>query len=110
MKFREWLQIRETMTSTSCIAGFSRPIGAMQRRLWPIDWGGWYSDRKKKKKPLEQPQVKESSDPREGSTCPHCGSTDTVGARSVEKDQDGKFVAFANAHCRGCDNGFGFKF
>lgn len=59
MKFREWLNLKETMTSTSCVAGFSRIALPMQRRLWPMDWGAWHSDRKKKKKPMEQPQVKE---------------------------------------------------
>lgn len=53
---------------------------------------------------------KEDVDPRVGSTCPHCGSKETIGARSVEKDKNGKFKAFANAHCHSCDNGFGFKF
>lgn len=58
MRFKEWFN--ETMTSTSCIAGFSRPALPMVYRTWPSEWGAW-KDEKKKKKPLQQPQVKESS-------------------------------------------------
>jgi len=59
MKFKEWMQIQEVGTSTSCVAAFSRITLPLVRRLWPMDWGSWKDDRKKKKKPLEQPQVKE---------------------------------------------------
>jgi hypothetical protein len=59
MRFKEWLN--ETMTSTSCIAGFSRPALPMVYRTWPPEWGNWREDRKKKKKPIEQPQVKEDT-------------------------------------------------
>ena len=48
----------------------------------------------------------EDVDPRIGSTCPHCKSVNTIGARSVQKDNKDKFVKFANAHCKDCDNGF----
>ena len=58
MKFKEWMQIQEVGTSTSCIAGFSRMTLPMVRRMWPMEWGSWKEDRKKKK-PLEEPQVKE---------------------------------------------------
>ena len=47
----------------------------------------------------------EDVDPRVGSTCPHCKSTNTIGARSIEK-KDGKFVKFTNAYCQDCSNGF----
>lgn len=57
MRFKTWL---ETMTSTSCIAGFSRQTLPMLRRVWPMDWGKWQDERKKKKKPMEQPQIKEN--------------------------------------------------
>lgn len=57
--FGQWRQIRETMTSTSCVAGFSRIALPMSRRVWPMDWGKWHNDRKNKKKPMEQPQVKD---------------------------------------------------
>lgn len=59
IKFKEWVQVRESMTSTACIATFSRPALPMVRRVWPVDWGSWKEDRKKKKH-YEQPQVKES--------------------------------------------------
>lgn len=59
MKFKDWM-LQEVGTSTSCIAGFSRITLPLVRRVWPMDWGSWHEDRKKKKKPLEQPQVKES--------------------------------------------------
>jgi hypothetical protein len=108
MTFKEWVIIRE-MTSTSCIAGFSRMTLPMVRRMWPMDWGSWKDDRKKKKKPLEQPQVKESSDPRDGAKCPECGSENTMGARTTKNDDNGKFISFANTHCRDCDNGFCLK-
>lgn len=49
-------------------------------------------------------------DPREGSTCPHCGSTDTIGARAMQKDAQGRFVRFANAQCQACNNGFSYDF
>ena len=48
-----------------------------------------------------------SIDPRKGATCPHCGSTETFGARTVERDKNGNFVRFANTECRKCGNGFG---
>lgn len=60
MRFKEWM-LQEVGTSTSCIAGFSRITLPLVRRVWPMDWGAWHEDRKKKKKPLEQPQVKESA-------------------------------------------------
>ena len=47
----------------------------------------------------------ESKDIRVGSTCPHCGSTNTHGARTVERHPDGRW-GFANAACSDCDNGF----
>lgn len=50
MRFKEWF-LKETMTSTNCIASFARPTIPTVRR-------GEKSDKKKKK---EQPQVKESS-------------------------------------------------
>lgn len=56
MKFKQWL---ETMTSTSCIAGFSRPCLPMVTRTWPNHWGAWKDEKKKIKK---QPQVEESKD------------------------------------------------
>lgn len=58
MKFKEWLEIQETMTSTGDIAGFSRIVMPLSRRLWPGD----YSDEAlgKKKKVKKQPQVEEA--------------------------------------------------
>ena len=100
MKFKKWMQLQEVGTSTSCIAGFSRMTLPMVRRMWSTN---------QKKKVYMQPQVKEESDPREGSVCPHCGSTDTSGARTVEKDKQGNFVRYANTQCRSCDNGYGFS-
>lgn len=33
MTFKEWF-LRETMTSTACIAGFARPMMGVIRRPW----------------------------------------------------------------------------
>lgn len=98
--FQNWV---ETMTSTNCIAGFSRITIPMIKRSWP-NWDSW----KKKKKVYEQPQVKETNDPRCGCVCPHCGSKKTEGARCVEKDKDGNFVKYANTICNCCGNGFSY--
>ena len=35
--FREWLQKLEAMTSTSCVANYSRPALPMQRRQFDFD-------------------------------------------------------------------------
>jgi len=58
LSFKEWFY-KEAMTSTSCVAGFARPAlpGPVRRGKMPkfdeldID--------NKKKKPKEQPQVKD---------------------------------------------------
>lgn len=49
-----------------------------------------------------------SKDPRWGSVCPHCGGTNTFGARAWQKNADGSGGP-ANAMCRDCDNGFSVK-
>jgi hypothetical protein len=50
ISFKEWFLAQETMTSTGCVVGFSRPIGiGMVRRKFP-------------KKVMEQTQVKEVKD------------------------------------------------
>lgn len=36
MTFKEWL-LKETGTSTSCIAGFSRMTLPMVTRTWPVE-------------------------------------------------------------------------
>lgn len=45
------------------------------------------------------------SDVRVGSKCPHCGSTNTHGARAMEKHLDGRWC-FANTVCGDCVNGY----
>lgn len=47
-------------------------------------------------------------DYRVGVVCPHCGSTKTIGARTTEKNPDGRW-RFANTLCNECNNGFGTK-
>lgn len=50
MSFKQWFQANETMTSTGCVAGFSRPmgIGMVRRKKIP-------------KMVLQQPQIKEGA-------------------------------------------------
>lgn len=50
ISFKKWFQANETMTSTGCVAGFSRPIGIgmVRRKKVPKMLG------------LQQPQVKEN--------------------------------------------------
>lgn len=62
MRFKDWIQT-EAMTSTNCVAGFSRIAIPLVFRQWPpaiaadLEWG---RKDKKKKKVKPQPQVKES--------------------------------------------------
>jgi uncharacterized paraquat-inducible protein A len=58
MGFKEWL-MKETMTSTGCIAGFSRMTLPLVTRTW-IPEIVMEKDPKKRKKVRPQPQVKES--------------------------------------------------
>lgn len=62
MKFKDWLN--ETMTSTNCIAGFSRIALPLVTRQWPpavaADLMAGDDGKKKKKKKVKQPQVEES--------------------------------------------------
>jgi hypothetical protein len=62
MRFKDWIQ-NETMTSTGCVAGFSRIAIPLVFRQWPpaiaADLECGRKD-KKKKKVKPQPQVKES--------------------------------------------------
>ena len=55
------------------------------------------------------PKKAASDDPRNGLKCPHCGSTDTHGARAMQKFPDGSWK-FANVACNGCHNGFSYDF
>ena len=54
MNFKEWLELKETMTSTSAIAGFSRMSIPLVRRITPgefsMDHGQDEFFNKKKKK------------------------------------------------------------
>lgn len=50
MRFKDFINLDETGTSTADIAGFSRICIPMTRRQWPTD----------KKKPYRVPQVEES--------------------------------------------------
>ena len=56
MKFSEFLEISETMTSTADVAGFSRRVGEVITRGCPK---GVQDDKNKKKKPYRQPQLEE---------------------------------------------------
>lgn len=51
IKFKEWLQLQETGTSTADVAVFSRISIPLVRRIWPVE--------KDKKKRYEVPQVKD---------------------------------------------------
>ncbi len=51
MRFKDFINMNETGTSTGDIATFSRIVIPMTRRSWPTD---------KAKKPYRQPQVEES--------------------------------------------------
>ena len=53
-KFKDWFQLDEVGTSTSCIAGFKRITFPLVTRQWPTE-----SEDDKKKKPYKQPQVEE---------------------------------------------------
>lgn len=55
------------------------------------------------------PKKAASDDPRNGLKCPHCGSTDTHGARAIQKFPDGSWK-FANVACNGCHNGLSYDF
>lgn len=59
------------------------------------------------KKWVDGKPEKAARDGRFGCTCPHCGSTDTCGAREMEKHPDGRWGC-ANVACGGCGNGFGY--
>jgi hypothetical protein len=54
--FSEWLQLRETATSTGDIAGFKRMTLPMVTRQWVGHWGDEdpFFKKKKKKKNLEE--------------------------------------------------------
>lgn len=50
MRFRDWMKMQETMTSTGCIAGFSRIALPLSRRMWPTDHSEEEKKEPKKKK------------------------------------------------------------
>jgi hypothetical protein len=53
--FSEWLKIKETGTSTSCVAAYARPILSVPvRRDWPMAVDELNPDKKKKKKSKNQ--------------------------------------------------------
>ncbi len=60
MRFKDWL-LKETGTSTSCIAGFSRMTLPLVTRQWPLEVAFQMEvpNGKRKKKPKDQPQVKD---------------------------------------------------
>lgn len=60
MRFKEWLKLQESGTSTGDVAGFSRISIPLVRRVWGSNAvEDMYPDKDKKKKKLyELPQVK----------------------------------------------------
>ncbi len=64
MKFKEWLELNETGTSTGNIAGFPRIVMPLVRRNWPSDLSDenlGKKKKKKKKKAYRVPQLDESN-------------------------------------------------
>jgi len=57
--FDEWMQLKETGTSTGDVAGFQRIAIPLVRRIFPSEITFDTKDKKKKQKPYMQPQVKE---------------------------------------------------
>ena len=57
MRFKDFIAMQESMTSTSCIAGFSRMSIPLIRR----NWFEPETDKKKKKKTYKVPQIDESN-------------------------------------------------
>lgn len=51
------MEMQESMTSTSCIAGFSRIAIPLVRRLWPSEEA--VDSKKKRKKSYRVPQIEE---------------------------------------------------
>lgn len=56
MKFKDWLDLQETGTTTADVAHFSRMCIPLVRRAFPKHWGNYDTGKKKKK----QPQVEEA--------------------------------------------------
>ena len=54
--FREWLKIRETMTSTASVAHYAMPIGAAVTRMYPepitVETDPFFKRGKKKRKKI----------------------------------------------------------
>lgn len=63
MTFKEFIDYQESMTSTSCIAGFSRIALPLVRRVWPTEVEVTDEDGKKRKKknPYKVPQIDEQA-------------------------------------------------
>lgn len=57
MRFKEWLNLQETGTSTGDVAGFARICMPMVYRWWPTEMDD--EKNKKKKKTYRVPQVEE---------------------------------------------------
>lgn len=55
--FEDWIQLKETGTSTGDVAGFQRIAIPLVRRIFPNEIT--FETKKKKKKPYRQPQVEE---------------------------------------------------
>lgn len=62
MRFKQWIDLNETGTSTGDIAGFSRITIPLNRRWWVSDWEEEQSGKKKKKKrQYSVPQIAEQA-------------------------------------------------
>jgi hypothetical protein len=59
MKFKEWLELQEVGTSTSCIAGFKRMTLPLVTRQWPSEIAMMFAKDPPPKNIRMQPQVKE---------------------------------------------------
>ena len=61
MKFKEWFELQETGTTTSCIAGFRRITLPLVKRVWPGEVATMFDENPPKKKKVRQPQVEEAN-------------------------------------------------
>jgi hypothetical protein len=62
MRFKEWFELQETMTTTADIAGFKRITIPLVRRMYPPEIATMFADNpppENYKKVYSQPQVKE---------------------------------------------------
>jgi hypothetical protein len=62
MRFKHWLELQESGTTTSCIASFKRMVLPLITRVWPtevLDLDINKGEKKPKKKKKKQPQVEE---------------------------------------------------